>query len=817
MKERNRSVIPALALRGMTVFPNMIVHFDVGRSASIKALERCMTAENTIFMVTQRDLSVENPKLEDLYTVGTVTHVHQLLRLPDGNVRVMAEGVRRGRVLSLGRTEPYFTLEVEELPEEAPVRNSARTEALIRQSYELFEQYIDLSPRVTPDVLLSILSSEDPGYIADYIAQNIMMRSGDKQDILEELRPIRRLERMCQHLRREVEVLRLEQSLEEKVRTGINESQRDYYLREQMKVLREELGEENGPDDEEAEYRQRIAAAKLSPVAAEKLNKEVDRLQKQGFGSAEGAVIRNYLDICLELPWGKSTKDRLSVAAARRVLDADHYGLDKVKERILEFLAVKQLSPQLKGQVLCLVGPPGVGKTSIAMSMAKAMNRKLGRVALGGIHDEAEIRGHRKTYIGAMPGRIIAAVNQAGSCNPVLLLDEVDKLGRDHRGDPSSALLEVLDGEQNSAFRDHYLEMPFDLSDVLFITTANTTDTISRPLLDRMEVIELTSYTDEEKVQIAKRHLLPKELDRHGLKKSQLKVSDSAIRAVIAGYTRESGVRVLERELATLCRKAAMAVVTKDVKCVHITENSLEEYLGIRKYHPERRELDSQVGVVNGLAWTSAGGELLEVEASVIPGSGKLELTGNLGDVMKESAHAALTYIRSRAAQLGLASDFYKTKDVHLHFPEGAVPKDGPSAGVAITVAMVSALTGVKVRRAVAMTGEVTLRGRVLPIGGLKEKSMAALRNGIKTVLIPRENEPDLEEIDQTVRRSLQFVLVDRVDDALSQALEPPDAVLEPPRPRLCPPKGELSDDTAVEEGSAWLSTYKGRNLSVPQ
>ena len=679
----------------------------------------------------------------------------------------------RGRLCLLPKTTPYLNALVEELPAEQPVRRSTRTEALIRQTYELFERFIELAPKMTPDVLLSVLSSEDPGYIADYIAQNLPMRTGDKQAILEELRPVRRLERLCQSLRREVEILELEQEMQGKVREQLTRSQRDYVLREQLKVLQQELGEEGaGGDSEIAEYRQRIAKAKLPQEVADKLTKEVGRLEKQPFGSAEATVLRNYLDTVLELPWGKRTKERVNVEAARRVLDADHYGLEKVKERILEFLAVKQLAPGLKGQILCLEGPPGVGKTSIAMSMARALNRKLARISLGGVHDEAEIRGHRKTYVGAMPGRIIAAVKQAESCNPLLLLDEIDKLGNDQRGDPASALLEVLDAEQNSTFRDHFLEVPFDLSDVLFITTANTLDTIPRPLLDRMEVIELTSYTDEEKLQIAKRHLLPKELKRHGLTKAQLRLTDDAIRELIRGYTREAGVRVLERKLGALCRKAAMAIVSNGVKSIRITGDNLEDYLGIRRYHPERLPRTEQVGVVNGLAWTQVGGEILEVEAGVVPGSGKVELTGNLGSVMKESAQAVLSYIRSRAAQLGIEADFYKTKDIHVHFPEGAVPKDGPSAGIAITTAMVSALTGAPVRREIAMTGEVTLRGRVLPIGGLKEKTMAAYRSGIKTVFLPADNVPDLEEIDPTVRAALHFVPVEQVDSVLAEALE---------------------------------------------
>ena len=763
--------MPVLALRGMTVFPNMLLHFDVGRDISIKALDEAMSSGSPIFLVTQKDLSVEAPREKDLCRVGTISNVRQILRLPGDNMRVMVEGAARGRLMELNQLTPYLSARVEEIPAEAPVRRSAKTEALIRQTYELFGRYVELAPKMTPDILMNLLSSEDPGYIADYIAQNIVMRAGDKQAILEELRPVRRLERLYRQLCHELEILELELELQNRVRDGLSRNQRDYYLREQLKVLQQELGEgEGGAESEAAEYRERIGKAKLPKEAEEKLLKELARLEKQPFGSAEATVIRNYLDVCLELPWGKRTKDRVDVAAARKVLDSEHYGLQKVKERILEFLAVKQLSPELKGQILCLVGPPGVGKTSIAMSMAHAMHRKLARISLGGVHDEAEIRGHRKTYVGAMPGRIIAGIRQAGSSNPVLLLDEIDKLGADHRGDPADALLEVLDAEQNSTFRDHFLELPYDLSDVLFVTTANTLDTVPRPLLDRMEVIELTSYTDEEKLQIARRHLLPKQLKRHGLKKNQLTFTDGAIRELISGYTRESGVRVLERELGAVCRKAAMRIVEGE-KRLDVTGDSLEKLLGVRRYHPEKAALTEQVGVVNGLAWTSVGGEILEVEVAVVPGTGKVELTGNLGDVMKESAHAAYTYIRSRADWLGLPSDFYQKKDIHVHFPEGAVPKDGPSAGIAITTAMVSALTGVPVKRELAMTGEVTLRGRVLPIGGLKEKTMAALRGGIRTVLIPADNEKDLEEIDQTVRAALHFIPVEHVDAVLAQAL----------------------------------------------
>lgn len=762
--------MPGLALRGLSIFPNMLLHFDVGRDTSIRALDESMSSGQPIFLVAQKDISVENPQMDDLYGIGTICNVRQILRLPGDNVRVMVEGVTRGRLISLPQLTPFLQSEVAEIRPEEEIKFTPKTEALIRQTYELFEQYIDLAPKMTPDVLLSVLASDDPGYIADYIAQNIVMRAGDKQSILEELRPVRRLDRLYQILRREVEILEVELEMQSKVREQVSRSQRDYFLREQLKVLKQELGEDDA-DGECGEYRAKIAKLKLSDEVSEKLLKEVSRLEKQAYSSAEATVLRNYLDTCLELPWSKKTKERVDVAAARKVLDADHFGLSKVKERILEFLAVKQLAPDLKGQILCLVGPPGVGKTSIAMSMARALNRKLARISLGGVHDEAEIRGHRKTYVGAMPGRIITAVRQAGSSNPLLLLDEIDKLGNDQRGDPSSALLEVLDGEQNATFRDHFLEVPYDLSDVLFITTANTTETIPRPLLDRMEVIELTSYTDEEKLQIAKRHLIPKEMKRHGLRKTQLKMTDDAIREVITGYTRESGVRILEREVAAVCRKAAMRVVSDNVKSINLTGDSVEDLLGVRRYHPERLPHTEQIGVVNGLAWTSVGGEILEVEVNVVPGSGKIELTGNLGDVMKESAHAAFSYIRSRASQLGIEADFYEKKDIHVHFPEGAVPKDGPSAGIAITTAMVSALTGATVKRELAMTGEITLRGRVLPIGGLKEKTMAALRNGVKTVILPADNEKDLEEIDQTVRAALHFIPVKHVDTVLAEAL----------------------------------------------
>ena len=765
--------LPAVALRGLTVFPSTMIHFDVGRKPSIQALEKAMKDNSTVFLVPQIDLTVEEPEQEDLYPVGTICVVKQILRMPGDNIRVLVEGIARGRLLHVEHIKPYIVARVEEIPAQLSTRNSPRTEALIRSTYELFQHYVEVGPQTSSDLLINILASDDPGYIADFVAQNIALRNDDKQLILAELRPVRRLEKLHKLLSREVDILSLDQEIQNRAREQMNENQRDYYLREQMKAIQNELGEGENADSELAEYRDRIAAANVSDEVRDKLSKELSRLAKQPFGSSEATVLRSYLDVCLSLPWGKKTRERISVDGARKVLDKDHFGMEKVKERILEFLAVKQMAPDLKGQILCLVGPPGVGKTSIAMSVAQALNRKLARISLGGISDEAEIRGHRKTYVGAMPGRILYAIDQAGSCNPLLLLDEIDKLGHDHRGDPASALLEVLDAEQNATFRDHFVELPFDLSDVLFITTANTTTTIPKPLLDRMEIIELSSYTDEEKLQIARRHLLPKQMKRHGLRPAQLRVSDTAIRQIVSAYTRESGVRVLERELASLCRKAAMRLVGGEVKRIDISGDDLKPWLGVPKYHPERQVLEERVGVVNGLAWTSVGGELLEVEVNAVPGTGKVELTGNLGDVMKESAHAALTFIRSRADQLGVPEQFYKELDIHAHFPEGAVPKDGPSAGIAITTAMVSALTGRPVRRGIAMTGEVTLRGRVLPIGGLKEKTMAALRNGVRTVIIPADNEKDLEEIDQTVRAALQFITVEQADQVLAYALVP--------------------------------------------
>ena len=766
--------LPMVPMVALSVFPNITMNFEVHQNLTIKALEAAMMEDQRVFLATRHDAGPDVDDPEDVYEIGTIACVHQVMHLSYTLVRVRVEGIARARLISITGTEPCMEAEVEPLEQVKADDADPRTEAMIRATYDELREYAKLA-RVSPEVLTHVQSSRDPGYIADYIAQHISMRLEERQSLLEELQPVPRLESLVRILKREVDVISMNLEIQNRVHNKMDDQQREYYLREQLKVIQMELGiGGNNPTDEIDDYRQAIADKHLPKEISARLEREVNRLARQPYTSTEAAVLRNYLDTVLELPWQYTPPERVTVASVRRTLEQDHYGMEKVKERILEFVAVKQMTPGLRGQVLCLVGPPGVGKTSIAMSMAKAMHRKLARISLGGVSDEAEIRGHRKTYVGAMPGRIISGILQAGTRCPLMLLDEIDKLGTDRRGDPASALLEVLDGEQNSAFRDNFLEVPFDLSDVIFVTTANTLETIPRPLLDRMEVIELDSYTDEEKLHIARSHLLKKELERHGLKDRNLRITDDAIRLLITGYTREAGVRVLERQLASLCRKSAMKIAqNRGIRTITIQAEDLPELLGPVKYHPERTSLEERVGVVNGLAWTSVGGEMLEVEVNVVPGKGKVELTGNLGAVMKESAQAALSYIRSRAEALGIEPGFYQNRDIHVHFPEGAVPKDGPSAGIAIVTAMVSALTDTPVAPGIAMTGEVTLRGRVLPIGGLKEKTMAAYRNGIRTVIMPAENSADLEEIDPDVRRGISFVLVERADQVLDRALRP--------------------------------------------
>ena len=762
--------IPALALRGLTVFPRMTASFDVEREISVRALERAMETGQEIFLVTQRELGVELPEEKDLYEVGTVARVIQILRASNSMMRVVMEGGSRARLRRLWQREPFLQAQVELIGEEKSPRHGTRTEAMLRQTYALFGEYSELLPKQPESIFTTVMDATDPGFLADFIAQNSNLRYQDKQSVLEELRPLMRLRRVNEILKREISVIAMEQDIESKVRERVGQIQKDMILREQVKVLQNELGEGDS-DAEFDEYRTRICACRLPEETEKKLLKDVDRLSRQPFGSAEASVLRNYLDTVLDMPWGVETKERVSVETARRRLDRDHYGLEKVKERILEFIAVRRLNPDAKGQIICLVGSPGVGKTSIALSIAKAMNRKVARLSLGGVRDEADIRGHRKTYIGAMPGRIMDALRRAGTSNPLILLDEIDKMGNDFRGDPASAMLEVLDTEQNVAFRDHYIELPFDLSDVVFLTTANDLSTVPRPLLDRMEVIELPSYTAEEKRLIARRHLLSKQMKKHGLSENQLIVDDETLDAIISGYTREAGVRRLEQVLAKLCRKAAKHIADGD-ESLTATKENLEELLGTATFKDDLVSKKDEVGIVNGLAWTSVGGEMLEVEVAVVPGTGKIEITGNLGTVMQESAKAAVTFVRSKAESLNIDPMFYKDNDLHIHFPEAAIPKDGPSAGVTITTALISALTGAPVRHEVAMTGEVTLRGRVLPIGGLREKTMAAYRAGIKTVCIPKDNESDLKDIVPVVRENINFVIAEHMDTVVETAID---------------------------------------------
>lgn len=763
--------LPMIALRGLTMFPDVILTFDVEREPSLRALEMSVIGNRDIFLVTQKNVAVDVPEEKDMYSVGVVCRVKQQIRQPQSSIRrVTVEGLYRARAEHMVLTGRAYTADVTPLPDKEERVSEDRIVALVRSCFSMYHDYLSENPEAMTEQLISVLSVNEPGGVANHIAHNVNLNYDEKQSLLEELYPSRRLVRLGKILRRELNILQLERELADATQEQMNQNQREYYLREEMKIIQAELGED-GQTDDIGEYRRKISALAAPDEIKEKLNKELSRLMKQPFGSSEAAVLRGYLDTCLELPWGKKTTETIDLEKARKLLDDEHFGLEKVKDRVIEYLAVKKLSPNIKGGLICLVGPPGTGKTSIAMSIAKAVNRKLVRVSLGGVHDEAEIRGHRKTYIGSMPGRIINGIIQAKSCNPLMVLDEIDKLGSDYRGDPSAALLEALDGEQNSTFRDNFLEIPFDLSEVFFITTANTLDTIPRALLDRMEIIQLASYTDEEKLQIAKRHLLPKQRKKHGLRANQLRVSDEALREIIRSYTRESGVRTLEREIARLCRRAACDIAEEKCKGVSVKAGGLEPLMGPAKFKPEHLRVRDEVGLVRGLAYTSVGGEVLDVEVAVVDGSGRLELTGNLGDVMKESARAAMTYIRSRAGVLGIEHDFYKTKDIHIHFPEGAVPKDGPSAGITVTIALISALTGAPVRHDVAMTGEITLRGRVLPIGGLREKTMAAMRAGVKTVIIPADNEADLENIDQTVRRALEFVPTDHVDKVLDVAL----------------------------------------------
>ena len=759
-----------IALRGMVMFPKTVMHFDVARDVSLAALNYAMEHDCDIFLVAQRDITVDAPNEKQLYAVGCIARIKQILKNPEGGIRAVAAGFSRAVLAGITTRKPFLRADVAPCGTK-PVKGSAiRIEALRRSAMELFEEYSELVPRMAPDLYMNAAATTDLGELADFFGEYLYFKYEDRQTILDELDPVKRIKRVVAIFEKEIDILELENDIHFRVKEQIDKNNREYYIREQIRVLNSELDEDEDLDECDA-YEDKIKALKLSAENEEHLLKEVDRLRKMPVGSHEGTVVRTYLDTVIELPWNKFTKEKNDLAAAKKQLDKDHWGLDKIKERILEFLAVKQLAPDIKGQTICLVGPPGVGKTSLAKSIAKTLNRKYARISLGGVRDDADIRGHRKTYIGSMPGRIMNAVKLAGSSNALILLDEVDKLCSDFRGDPAAALLEVLDAEQNNAYRDHYIELPFDLSNVMFITTANTTDSIPAPLLDRMELIELDSYTREEKLNIAKKHLLPKQMKRHGLSRSVFSVTDGAILEIIDFYTREAGVREVERELAAVCRKAAKEYL-ENGKRIKVDEKAVGRYLGVRKFRESDFASEGAVGTVNGLAWTSVGGVLLPVEVSALDGSGKLELTGQLGDVMKESARTAVSFIRSRCDALGIDKDFYKTKDIHIHAPEGAVPKDGPSAGITIALALASALTGRKVAGGVAMTGEITLRGRVLQIGGLKEKSMAAYRHGIRRVIIPKENLPDLENVSETVRKATEFIPVSEMDEVLALALE---------------------------------------------
>jgi ATP-dependent Lon protease len=776
MNESNENLfleLPIIPLRGIVVFPKMVLHFDVGRKKSIKALQKAMDDDQKVFLVCQKDASVDEPNIDDMYDVGVICTIRQMMRIPGSeNMRVVVEGDERATLYSFTSVKPYIggmveiagdnnsNLEISEDEDKAYQR-------IIKRE---FERYASLMPKISNEVIAKVISIKNSGELADFVCSNTFLDYYEKQDVLSALDPSERICQLVVYLKKENNALEIESEIQEKVQNEIDKSQREYYLREEMKVISEALGESDNPLEEAEEYKSKVSALKCSDDIKEKLLKECDKLAKMPSGSHEGTVERNYLDKCLEIPFGKYTKDSINLEKSRKILDKEHYGLDKVKERIVDSLAVYKRNPEFNGQILCLAGPPGVGKTSIVKSLAKSMGRKYVRIALGGIHDEAEIRGHRKTYIGSMPGRIVEAVIKSGVMNPIILLDEIDKVGNDFKGDPSSALLEALDPEQNNSFADHYIEFPLDLSRVLFITTANDVSAIAGPLYDRMEVIELNSYTALEKFYIAKKHLVKKEMIKHSLTSKEFKISDDAINILIENYTREAGVRTLEKQIATLCRKATVSLES-GAKSFKVTDKNIEEYLGKKKFSDDLVSKEDQVGTVNGLAWTSVGGTMLPIEVSVLDGTGKIELTGNLGDVMKESAKTAVSYIRSKASEYGIDEDFYKNKDIHIHAPEAAVPKDGPSAGLAITTAIVSELTGIAIKSNVAMTGEISLKGKALAIGGLKEKSMAAYKAGCDTVIIPQDNKKDLDEISDEVKQVIDFISVKNFDEVLPIAL----------------------------------------------
>ncbi|MBQ4640037.1 MAG: endopeptidase La [Clostridia bacterium] len=772
-KKKAKLTLPLIPLRGLMVFPHMVLHFDVGRQRSVSALEQAMMEDQMVFLVAQKDGDVDEPGMEDMCRVGTIAHVKQVLNMPGDSIRVLVEGKQRAMLHAVTQEDPCWIAEVVTVEKQA--LPTAETEALVRTTHELFEEYAKTSMRVSGETLRSVRDVDKADQLADIIAANVLTRVEDRQAILEEIDVVHRLETLCGILARETELARIEKQVQSRLKKQIDKNQKDYYLREQIKAIQEELGDKEATDVED--LRRRMNETPLNDEAREKVKKELDRLSRMAPGTPEIGVSRTYVEWILDLPWGKETADNLDLKRAARILNEDHYAMEKVKERVIEYLAVRRMKEMytedksMKGPILCFVGPPGVGKTSIVRGIARAVGRKFVQMSLGGVRDEAEIRGHRRTYIGAIPGRIIASLKQAGTMNPVFLFDEIDKMSHDFRGDPASAMLEVLDAEQNFAFRDHYLELPVDLSRVMFITTANSKDTIPAPLLDRMEIIEVPSYTEEEKLHIAKKHLLPKQVKEHGLPEKSVKIGDGAMKRIIEGYTREAGVRTLSRTIGKVVRKAAVEMLQTDKDVITVTPQLVEEYLGAVKFLRDMPEKKPQVGVVNGLAYTTVGGEMLAVECSVMPGSGQVQLTGQLGDVMKESAQAARSWVRAHAAEYGIAADFYKTQDIHVHVPEGAVPKDGPSAGVTMTTALVSALSGKPVDQSVAMTGEITLRGRVLPIGGVKEKLLAAYRAGVKTILLPKENKKDLEDVPMHVLSRFRILLVENAEDVLKVAL----------------------------------------------
>ncbi|MCA0683850.1 endopeptidase La [Clostridioides difficile] len=767
--------LPLIPLRGLAIFPYMILNFDIGREISLKALDQAMMDEELIFLTSQKEAEVDEPGEEDFYHVGTICKVKQMIKLPGDTVRVLVEGISRGRVKKIEQEDGYFRAVIEEIVFDSDNLDSeteVEIEAFVRNVFDAFEEYINIGNRVSPEILISLADIEDVDRFIDTIAANIYLKSSQKQEILEEFDIRKRLELIYSILLEEIDILKIEKKITLRVKKQMNKVQKEYYLREQLKAIQKELGEEEDINSEADEYREKLKKIKAPKTTKEKIEKEIDKFSKISSMSPDVSVSRNYLDTIFSLPWNKETKDKLDITKAKDILDEDHYGLEKVKERILEYLAIRTLAKSLKGPIICLVGPPGTGKTSIVKSIARALNRKFVRISLGGVRDEAEIRGHRRTYVGSIPGRIINGVKEAQTKNPVFLFDEIDKMAADYKGDPASAMLEVLDPEQNKDFVDHYLEIPFDLSKILFVTTANSLGNIPRPLLDRMEVIEVSGYIEEEKLNIAKKYLLPKQIKEHALKENFIKIDDETLRSIINHYTREAGVRTLERTIGKICRKVAKKYVEDPtLEEVVINKSDLETYLGKDMFKYQLAEVNPQIGLVNGLAWTAVGGVTLEVEVNVLKGKGEIVLTGKLGDVMKESAKTGISYIRSIVDKFDIDPEFYKTNDIHIHIPEGAVPKDGPSAGITMALAVISALTKRPVPGNIAMTGEITLRGRVLAVGGVKEKLLAAHRAGITKVLIPKECEADLDEIPENVKEKMEFVLVEHMDEVLEQAL----------------------------------------------